>query len=170
MNDYMHRNSGGGGGNISSSYQESYDEDGMMMMMSSGAGQGHSNDDDDDDDNNDSGMLLYTHQMSDDDNYASGMIDGSGNAGGAVVPEINFNDPAIASLPRVLLMGPRRGGKTSMLVCNFCFVCFACWMFANEEISTYFPDYLFCLLTFFRLSLLNSTVIRSNSSKTIDVK
>jgi hypothetical protein len=30
---------------------------------------------------------------------------------------IDFEDPAIAALPRVLLMGPRRGGKTSIQVC-----------------------------------------------------
>ena len=30
---------------------------------------------------------------------------------------IDFNDPKIASLPRILLMGPRRGGKTSIQVC-----------------------------------------------------
>ena len=29
---------------------------------------------------------------------------------------VDFEDPAIASLPRVLLMGPRRGGKTSIQV------------------------------------------------------
>ena len=30
--------------------------------------------------------------------------------------DVNFDDPKIASLPRVLLMGPRRGGKTSIQV------------------------------------------------------
>lgn len=29
---------------------------------------------------------------------------------------VDFEDPAIAALPRVLLMGPRRGGKTSIQV------------------------------------------------------
>lgn len=29
---------------------------------------------------------------------------------------VNFDDPDISSLPRVLLMGPRRGGKTSIQV------------------------------------------------------
>ena len=29
---------------------------------------------------------------------------------------VDFDDPLIASLPRVLLMGPRRGGKTSIQV------------------------------------------------------
>ena len=32
------------------------------------------------------------------------------------VAAIDFNDPKIASLPRILLMGPRRGGKTSIQV------------------------------------------------------
>lgn len=31
---------------------------------------------------------------------------------------VDFDDPTIASLPRVLLMGPRRGGKTSIQVRN----------------------------------------------------
>ena len=31
-------------------------------------------------------------------------------------PTVDFTDPAIADLPRVLLMGPRRGGKTSIQV------------------------------------------------------
>ena len=30
--------------------------------------------------------------------------------------DINFDDPKIASMPRILLMGPRRGGKTSIQV------------------------------------------------------
>lgn len=31
-------------------------------------------------------------------------------------PDVNFDDPEIAGLGRVLLMGPRRGGKTSIQV------------------------------------------------------
>lgn len=31
---------------------------------------------------------------------------------------VDFEDPAIASLPRVLLMGPRRAGKSSIQVRN----------------------------------------------------
>ena len=31
-------------------------------------------------------------------------------------PEVDFDEPSIASLPRVLLMGPRRAGKTSIQV------------------------------------------------------
>ncbi|OEU21355.1 ras-related GTP binding C, isoform CRA_a [Fragilariopsis cylindrus CCMP1102] len=34
--------------------------------------------------------------------------------GGDNISPIDFNDPKIASLPRILLMGPRRGGKTSI--------------------------------------------------------
>ena len=30
--------------------------------------------------------------------------------------DINFDDPKISSMPRILLMGPRRGGKTSIQV------------------------------------------------------
>jgi hypothetical protein len=35
----------------------------------------------------------------------------------ANAPDVDFDDPIVAALPRVLLMGPRRGGKTSVLVC-----------------------------------------------------
>ena len=34
----------------------------------------------------------------------------------AVDDEIDFDDPRIANLPRILLMGPRRAGKTSIQV------------------------------------------------------
>jgi hypothetical protein len=34
----------------------------------------------------------------------------------AFTASVNFDDPDISSLPRVLLMGPRRGGKTSIQV------------------------------------------------------
>lgn len=38
-------------------------------------------------------------------------------------PPSNFDDPKIASLPRILLMGPRRGGKTSIQVSlSVCFI------------------------------------------------
>ena len=30
--------------------------------------------------------------------------------------QVDFNDPEIADLPRILLMGPRRGGKSSIQV------------------------------------------------------
>jgi hypothetical protein len=30
--------------------------------------------------------------------------------------QVNFDDPEIAALPRILLMGPRRSGKTSIQV------------------------------------------------------
>jgi hypothetical protein len=30
--------------------------------------------------------------------------------------DINFDDPKIAGMPKILLMGPRRGGKTSIQV------------------------------------------------------
>lgn len=38
---------------------------------------------------------------------------------------VDFEDPAIASLPRVLLMGPRRAGKTSIQVRKSGVVCVA---------------------------------------------
>ena len=33
--------------------------------------------------------------------------------------DVNFEDPKVASMPKILLMGPRRGGKTSIQV-SFC--------------------------------------------------
>jgi hypothetical protein len=41
-----------------------------------------------------------------------------------VLPQdIDFDDPAVVALPRVLLMGPRRSGKTSIQVCVLCVCC-----------------------------------------------
>jgi hypothetical protein len=34
-------------------------------------------------------------------------------------PEVDFDEPSIAALPRILLMGPRRAGKTSIQVLLF---------------------------------------------------
>jgi hypothetical protein len=36
--------------------------------------------------------------------------------------DLDWNDPAIQGLPRILLMGPRRGGKTSIQVSILCLV------------------------------------------------
>jgi hypothetical protein len=48
----------------------------------------------------------------------SGDYGGGGGDHAAMMMEamVNFDDPKIANLPRVLLMGPRRGGKTSIQV------------------------------------------------------
>ena len=58
-----------------------------------------------------------------DDNYygSDGGYDGyDDEVGGDIArhasQDVDFDDPKIASLPRVLLMGPRRGGKTSIQV------------------------------------------------------
>lgn len=37
-----------------------------------------------------------------------------------VIEDVDFEDPAVSSLPRILLMGPRRGGKTSIQVRWYC--------------------------------------------------
>jgi hypothetical protein len=48
---------------------------------------------------------------------ASMILDGGGAAAQQLLqPDVDFDDPAVAALPRVLLMGPRRGGKTSIQV------------------------------------------------------
>lgn len=62
--------------------------------------------------------------MNDYDVYDDDYVDNSNNLGSNIhdmlqfspeqQQEIDFDDPAIASLPRILLMGPRRGGKTSI--------------------------------------------------------
>jgi len=54
---------------------------------------------------NDAGMLIVEGG----DSAPMDMIGMGENAA-----QIDFNDPKIASLPRILLMGPRRGGKTSI--------------------------------------------------------
>ena len=46
---------------------------------------------------------------------SSGSGSGSGS-GGSGSTSTSFDDPRIADLPRILLMGPRRGGKTSIQV------------------------------------------------------
>jgi hypothetical protein len=67
------------------------------------------------------------NEYSDDDGYdmhAAGGDDMLGDDEGplflsgqeAFTASVNFDDPDISSLPRVLLMGPRRGGKTSIQV------------------------------------------------------
>ena len=40
----------------------------------------------------------------------------SGGSSGSGSTSSSFDDPRIADLPRILLMGPRRGGKTSIQV------------------------------------------------------
>ena len=54
--------------------------------------------------------------LEDDDQGDGGLGLENNNAATAA---IDFNDPKIASLPRILLMGPRRGGKTSIQVRAF---------------------------------------------------
>ena len=54
----------------------------------------------------DSGLFNHEH------NNITNNHNNLGGAGGGVV--VDFDDPRIASLPRILLMGPRRAGKTSI--------------------------------------------------------
>ena len=77
-------------------------------------------------DEDDAGMLIVEgssgqgHASSSSSPVGGSTNDQDGMAGGAEnnAATIDFNDPKIASLPRILLMGPRRGGKTSIQVCN----------------------------------------------------
>ncbi len=52
------------------------------------------------------------------DVHGHGDVEGGSSVGvsDAVEDEIDFDDPRIANLPRILLMGPRRAGKTSIQV------------------------------------------------------
>ena len=43
----------------------------------------------------------------------------SGGSSGSGSTSSSFDDPRIADLPRILMMGPRRGGKTSIQVSWF---------------------------------------------------
>eukprot|EP00562_Extubocellulus_spinifer_P009370 CAMPEP_0178501682 /NCGR_PEP_ID=MMETSP0696-20121128/17088_1 /TAXON_ID=265572 /ORGANISM="Extubocellulus spinifer, Strain CCMP396" /LENGTH=646 /DNA_ID=CAMNT_0020130663 /DNA_START=115 /DNA_END=2055 /DNA_ORIENTATION=- len=45
---------------------------------------------------------------------SGGSGSGSGSSGGSGSADDSFDDPRIADLPRILLMGPRRGGKSSI--------------------------------------------------------
>lgn len=39
-----------------------------------------------------------------------------GMVGSTRAMDVNFEDPKVANMPKILLMGPRRGGKTSIQV------------------------------------------------------
>jgi hypothetical protein len=72
------------------------------------------------DNDNGEGLLIIEGQQQQQEQSASGggggILLGGGGMGGDNISPIDFNDPKIASLPRILLMGPRRGGKTSIQV------------------------------------------------------
>ena len=65
-----------------------------------------------------------TNEALDDESglLVSGSSAAAASAGGlnasnrTAMMDINFEDPKIASMPKILLMGPRRGGKTSIQV------------------------------------------------------
>jgi hypothetical protein len=50
-----------------------------------------------------------------DDESGMLMVPGAGRDSTRTL-DINFDDPKIASMPKILLMGPRRGGKSSIQV------------------------------------------------------
>ena len=59
-------------------------------------------------DGDDDGPMLISQQGGGEQQPEAGHADD--------VNAVDFDDPNISSLPRVLLMGPRRGGKTSIQV------------------------------------------------------
>ena len=69
------------------------------------------NDDDDDDEYDDDENFMTGYDRGGGTGDNSNINNIGGGLGGNVV---DFDDPRIASLPRILLMGPRRAGKTSI--------------------------------------------------------
>ena len=67
----------------------------------------------DDDAYNDS-VADHHHRQGEDDGLL--ITQGLASSSRGALDDINFEDPKIANLPRILLMGPRRGGKTSIQV------------------------------------------------------
>jgi len=49
-----------------------------------------------------------------DDESGMLLVPGGANASSTRTMDVNFEDPKIASMPKILLMGPRRGGKSSI--------------------------------------------------------
>ena len=82
-----------------------------------------------------------------------GLVVGLGNS----AVSIDFNDPKIASLPRILLMGPRRGGKTSIQVriieCHtvLCSIVWSNWIQCDCSclLLSMFSVVIFCLVRLF---------------------
>jgi hypothetical protein len=60
------------------------------------------------------GGAVSDHQLDDD----HGLLVVPGQPGRLM--DINYEDPKIAAMPKILLMGPRRGGKTSIQVRGWC--------------------------------------------------
>lgn len=61
----------------------------------------------------------YGYEESDHDPNEESEFAMGDDAGGSVsdaMEDVDFDDPRIANLPRILLMGPRRAGKTSIQV------------------------------------------------------
>lgn len=52
------------------------------------------------------------------DDESGFLMTSGGMAGSTRATDVNFEDPKVASMPKILLMGPRRGGKTSIQVRN----------------------------------------------------
>ena len=50
------------------------------------------------------------------DDESGFLMTAAGMAGSSRATDVNFEDPKVASMPKILLMGPRRGGKTSIQV------------------------------------------------------
>ena len=92
---------------------------------------------------NNSGMLIVEgsqggHQDMMDDGLAVGLENSN-------AASVDFNDPKIASLPRILLMGPRRGGKTSIQVRKYSIAELALLefplLFGNDLFEAWFERY-----------------------------
>ncbi|KAL7566684.1 hypothetical protein ACA910_017746 [Epithemia clementina (nom. ined.)] len=58
--------------------------------------------------------LYFSHQQHEQLNKEEVMVLGGVAVAEPPASQVDFNDPEIAALPRILLMGPRRGGKSSI--------------------------------------------------------
>lgn len=58
----------------------------------------------------------YVGGTTNDDDESGMLLVPGGMTGSTRAMDANFEDPKIASMPKILLMGPRRGGKTSIQV------------------------------------------------------
>lgn len=85
-------------------YEDSYSE-----YM--GAGSPHDAVGGNDEGNDDDGMGLLVPSSNNSIGGGGGIIANNNN--------VEADDPRVLNLPRILLMGPRRGGKTSIQVCIF---------------------------------------------------
>jgi hypothetical protein len=82
--------------------------------------------------------------------YVDAAVDPHEEDGLLVVPgqpgrtlDINFDDPKIASMPKILFVGPRRGGKTSIQVRSLSKNAQTCFRFISKQTNRITLGYLY---------------------------